>query len=371
MKPDVIIVGGGVIGSACAFFLSRANVKVLVIEREHVGSGTSAAAAALVSAGSSSPTPDTLRNFAWQSRRMIRYLAEELSTLEPMADGSLAVALNQAEAESFRDRFEELNRIEEGCFLLNGPEARKLEPFLSPKAEAAILNPNNYHVNPFRLCRGYVGEALQRGARLLCGTTVRGLKASGARIERVVTDRGDFEADWVVVACGVGTPELMSELVPVPVEPVRGQVILTEKAPPLVRHFLFFTGHLYAKQTAAGNFYLGSHKEQVGFNTRVTAEKIREYARAYTGAVPVLSRLKIIRAFAGLRPMSPDGLPIIGPLPGIPRLILATGHCADGIRDSAATGKAVSDLIVSGKTEIPIGPFRVDRFEGAESSKEA
>ncbi|RJQ50725.1 MAG: FAD-dependent oxidoreductase [Desulfobacteraceae bacterium] len=365
MKPDVIIVGGGVIGSACAHFLSRAKVKVLVLEQKHIASGSSGAAAALISEASSSVTPGPLRDFACQSRRMVRTLEGELETsIEVMADGSLAVALTEEEAETLRNRFESMSRFEQGCSLLTGSEARTLEPYLSPGAQAAILNPNNYHVNPFRLCQGYIRSALRRGARLLCGTTVRGFKVTGGHIDRIVTDRGDFQAGRVVVAGGVRTPEILSGLgVAVPVEPVRGQVIITDAAPAVIRHFLFFFGHHYIKQTAAGNFYLGSHLERVGFDTRVTIEKLRAYAQTFAGALPVLSGLRIIHAFAGLRPMSADGLPIIGPLPGIPHLIVATGHCADGIRDSAATGKAVSELIVSGKTEMPLDAFRVERFQ--------
>jgi glycine/D-amino acid oxidase-like deaminating enzyme len=110
------------------------------------------------------------------------------------------------------------------------------------------------------------------------------------------------------------------------------------------------------------NFYLGSHTEFVGFENRITLEKISQFTRIFTHGVPLLARLRALRFFAGFRPICEDNLPIIGPVPGCPKLIIASGHGRTGVRYSASTGKAVSELIVDEKTEHPMDAFAVDRF---------
>jgi glycine/D-amino acid oxidase-like deaminating enzyme len=125
-----------------------------------------------------------------------------------------------------------------------------------------------------------------------------------------------------------------------------------------------FLNHLYVRQTASGNFYLGSQTEFVGFENRITLEKITTFTKAFVQAVPMLGRLRALRFFAGFRPICEDNLPVIGPVPECPRLIVASGHGRAGMRLSAGTGKAVSELILDGKTEHPIEAFAVDRFAG-------
>ena len=228
---------------------------------------------------------------------------------------------------------------------------------------AALHNPASYHVNPFRRVAGYLGAALRRGGRVQYGVEVKEIKVGNGRIDRVVTDQGDYYADWVVVAGGAHTPQILSSLdLQIPIVPARGQVILTEACQRMTEHVIMFLDHLYIRQTASGNFYLGSHTEFVGFENRITLEKITAFTQAFTRAVPLLARLRALRFFAGFRPICEDNLPIIGPVPACSRLIVASGHGRTGVRFSASTGKAVSELIVDGKTEHPIDAFGVARF---------
>jgi glycine/D-amino acid oxidase-like deaminating enzyme len=123
-----------------------------------------------------------------------------------------------------------------------------------------------------------------------------------------------------------------------------------------------FLNHLYLRQTASGNFYLGSHTEFVGFENRITFEKITTFIQAFTRAVPMIARLRALRFFAGFRPICEDNLPVIGPVPGFPHLIVASGHGRAGVRFSAGTGKAVSEMILDGQTEHPMEAFSPGRF---------
>lgn len=370
MKAQIIIIGGGVIGTACAYFLSRRGAKVLVLERGHLGCGASGATAAIISIGGTGTIPEPLCRLNIESYNLVLDLEEDFDQpLEIMRGGILYVALNEHQAAEIRPIYEGIRRLGIECRLLDGPEARRLEPMLGPGVTAAVYNPASYHVNPFRLSEAYLRATLRRGGEIQYGIEVFDVKVNNGRIERVVTDRGDYYADWVIVAGGAHTPQILSSLgIEIPILPARGQVIITEAYPRMTEHVLMFMDHLYVEQTANGNFYLGSHTEFAGFENRITLEKLTTYAQAFVRAVPILARLQALRFFAAFRPVCEDGLPVIGPVPGCPRLIIASGHGRVGVRLSAGTGKAVSEIIVDGETEHPIDAFDVDRFVGTHLS---
>jgi glycine/D-amino acid oxidase-like deaminating enzyme len=364
MQPDVIIIGGGVIGTACAYFLSGRGAKVLVLERSHLGAGASGTTASIVSISGSSGTPESLRPLNVESYHLILDAEKEFDRpLEIIQGGALYVAMNEQEIPEIYTFYEEIHKMGIDCKLLHAIEVRQFEPLLCPDITAALHNPACYHVNPFRLVDGYLGTALRRGGRVEYGVEVRNIKVNNGIIEGVVTNQGEYHTDWVVVACGAHTPMLLSTLgLKIPIVPARGQVILTEACQRLTEHVILFLNHLYIRQTASGNLYLGSHTEFVGFENRITLEKITAFTQAFTRAVPLLSRLRALRFFAGFRPICEDNLPVIGPVPGCPGLIVASGHGRAGVRFSASTGKAVSELIMDGKTEHPINAFSPGRF---------
>lgn len=366
MNPEIIIIGGGVIGTACAYFLSKRGLKVLVLERSHLGAGASGTTASIVSIGGSSSTPKPLQPLNVESYHLILNAEQDFERpLEIIRGGTLYAAMNEQEALELQAFDKEIRRMGIDCKLMGGSEARREEPLLGPEVEAALLNPASYHLNPFRLVDGYLSTALDKGSRVEYGVEVQGVEVSNDRIDRVVTNKGDYHADWVVVAGGAYSPQILSSLnVQIPIVPARGQVILTEACQRMTDHVIMFLNHLYIRQTASGNFYLGSHTEFVGFENRITLEKITAFTKAFVTAAPLLGRLRALRFFAGFRPICEDNLPVIGPMPDCSRLIVAAGHGRAGVRFSAGTGKAVSELIADGETEHSIEAFAVDRFAG-------
>jgi len=364
MQPDIIIIGAGVIGTACAYFLSARGAKVQVLERDHLCSGASGSTAAIISISGSSSTPEPLLALNAESYHLILDNEKKFDPpLEIIRGGALYVAMSEQETCEIHPFYEEIQKMGIDCKLLDGPEARRFEPLLADHVTSAIYNPASYHVNPFRLGEAYLNDALRKGGRVEYGVEVHAIKVSKGRIEAVVTDRGDYHADWVVVAGGAYTPQILSSLgIEIPVVPARGQVILTEACPRMTDRVLMFVNHLYTRQTASGNFYLGSHTEFVGFENRITLEKLTAFTQAFTRAVPFFARLRALRFFAGFRPICEDNLPVIGPVPGCSQLVVASGHGRTGVRFSASTGKAVSELIMDGNAEHPIDAFAVDRF---------
>jgi len=362
---QVIIIGAGVIGTACAYYLSRRGASVLVLERAHMCAGATGATASIISVGGTSGTPEPLRPFNLESHRLIKDLEQDFEKpMETIHGGSLFVALNEQEVEEIRSYYDHARLMGVDGKLLDGSEARRLEPLLSPYVVAAFHNPVSYHVNPFRLCGGYLEAALRRNGKVEYGVEVQDIAISNGRIDRVITNRGDFHAEWVVAAAGAWTPQLFeSSDTEVPIVPARGQVVLTEACERMTNLSISFLNHVYIKQTGSGNFYLGSHTEFVGFENRITLEKITAYTEIPVKAVPILNRLRVIRLFAGFRPISKDELPIIGPVLDCPKLIIASGHGRTGMRYSASTGKAISELIADGTTELSIEAFQLQRFQ--------
>jgi sarcosine oxidase subunit beta len=366
MHSDVIIIGGGVIGTACAYFLSKRGLKVLVLERSHLGAGASGTTAAIVSIGSSS-TPEPLQPLNAESYQLILDAEQEFKRpLETIQGGILYAAMNEPEASELQGFDQEIRRMGIDCTLMDGPEARRQEPLLGPEVKTALLNPAGYHINPFRLVEGYLGAALDNGSRVAYGVEVHRIDVNSHRIDRIVTNKGDYHADWAVVAGGAYTPQILSSLrVQIPIVPARGQVILTEACQRMTDRVIMFLNHLYIRQTASGNFYLGSHTEFEEFENRITLEKITTFAKYTVRAVPLFGSLRALRFFAGFRPICEDNLPIIGPVPGCSQLIIASGHGRTGVRFSASTGKMVSELILDGETEHPMDAFAVNRFAGS------
>jgi glycine/D-amino acid oxidase-like deaminating enzyme len=365
MKADVIIIGGGVIGTACAYFLSLRGARILLLEHKHLGAGASGTTAAIVNIGGTGGPLEPLRALNLESYNLILDMEHHLERpMEIVRGGSLQVALNDQEASETHAIYQEACQSGLKCDWLEASQVRRIEPMLGPHVAAAFYNPASYHLNPFRLYDGYLDQALRRGGKIEYGVRVLKLETKNNKISRVITSNGDYHADWVVVAAGVHSPEIISSIgIKLPIVPARGQVILTEPCSVKTKHLMLFSGHLYIKQTLSGNFYLGSHTEFVGFDQRITLEKITDYIRVYAKAVPLLTRLRALRFFAGFRPFCEDNLPVIGPVPNCSRLIVASGHGKTGVRYSASTGKAVSEVILDGETEHPIDAFSMDRFD--------
>ncbi|MFO7707109.1 MAG: FAD-binding oxidoreductase, partial [Desulfobacterales bacterium] len=192
-----------------------------------------------------------------------------------------------------------------------------------------------------------------------------------------------ISAPVVINAAGVLAAEVGRMAgVEIPITPRRGQILVTAAVSPFLRHCLISAQYVAAKfnpglaaeggmgfsveQSDAGNVLIGSTREFVGFDRRTTFEGIRTIASRIAPVIPALRRVPVIRTFAGLRPYTPDGLPILGTVAGIGGFFMAAGHEGDGIALSAITGELIAELVGTGRTQFPLDAFRLERFrEGA------
>jgi sarcosine oxidase subunit beta len=243
--------------------------------------------------------------------------------------------------------------------LLPIEEARRLEPALSPNLTAVGFCAEHAYVNPYKLTLAYAKAARRFGASFVPNTNVTGFDVAGGQVKAVVTDRGRIGAKSVILATGVDMAPLGKMVgLTIPVVPSRGQVLTTERTKPILNRPVESL-----LQTSDGSLLLGVTTEFVGHNNRVTFDGIQTVARRAVMAIPALRSLNIVRIWAGLRPWPIDGLPILGFVPHLKGVLLATGH--SGITLAEITGRILTELVLTGKSSIPIEEYSLERFTSA------
>lgn len=358
--PDVVVVGGGVRGTSIAYFLARAGVRVTLLEKGALASGASGANVGLVNV--SGKTPEHYTAFSLASADMYPAMLAELDAeVDYQREGYLQVALTETEAAALRAHAERQSRVPGvRVEVLDARAARELEPALSPRLAAATFCAQDGNVDPMKLTVALARAARRHGADVLCHREVTGIRRAGQRITAVVTQEGEIATGCVVDAAGVLVPAVARMVgVEVPILPQRGQIFQTETVGPLLRRPVHAL-----RQFRSGSVMIGTTNEFVGFDRRVTYEASLAILGRAARIVPALARIRLVRAWAGLRPMSPDGQPIYGPVSGVSGFYVAVGH--SGVTLAAVTGQVFLDLVTKGKTELPIEPYGLDRFGAAE-----
>ena len=363
-RTNVVIIGGGIAGCAAAYYLARAGARVTLLERGAVCSEASSAAAGLAAASS---REGSLLEWAQASLRLLEQAGQEMGIdFEFSRRGSLMLLRLPEEVERWRGFAERQQGRGIDIRFVDRETALEMEPNASPDILGALYSPIDYMANPYATTLAFARSAHRLGATIRTEVPVTSLKAEGGRVRAAVTSAGEVAGDVVLVATGAWSPQLARTIgLDLPVEPSRGQIVVTEPLPAVTRTVVKDTGHIYVCPTRRGNYVIGSMTEKVGFNKSLTAEKVREYVAEGAALVPALRRAKVLRAWAGLRPLSPDNTAILGPVEGYDGLALSTGHSRLGILLSAFTAKLVSDWITTGKTDFPLAPFSLARFRPA------
>ncbi len=363
-SPDVIVVGGGVIGCAIGYYLACEGVAVAVVERGEIGCEASSAAAGMLAPLAEVEEAGPFQQLAIAGLRLFPALAETLRAesgvdIEYQASGILRVALSEAEERRLRALTKQSMGLP--VHWLSPQEARSLEPALSPEVRGALYSSEEHQVSADRLVRAFARSAAAQGAKLCCECRVDGLLKRGERVVGARTADGPMSAGHVVLAAGPWTGRLAGSLgVALPVFPVRGQMAAL-KGRSLIRHIVWGEdGYLVPK--ANGLVFAGATVENVGFRQQTTAAGIRGLVRMAGALAPRLARASPVVCWAGLRPGSADGLPLLGPLPGWEGASVATGHYRNGILLSAITGHLIARSIIDGVEDEALASFSPGRF---------
>ncbi|MFI1255439.1 NAD(P)/FAD-dependent oxidoreductase [Streptomyces netropsis] len=376
-SSDVIVVGAGVIGAACAYYAARSGLSVTVIDRGPVAGGTTGAGEGNLLVSDKEPGPEL--DLALLSTRLWRELSERLpACIEFETKGGLVVASGDPGMNALRDFAAAQAKAGVQADEVPAPLLRDLEPHLSPALTGGFHYPQDAQVQP-ALAAAHLLRA--SGARIRTGEEVTAiLTGAGGEVRGVRTPAGDLHAPYVVNAAGTWGGELARLAGAfLPVMPRRGFVLVTEPLPRVVRHKVYAADYVadvasgsaalqtsaVVEGTPAGPVLVGASRERVGFDRTLSVEVLRRLADGATALFPMLAKVRAIRTYTGFRPYLPDHLPAIGADPGVPGLLHACGHEGAGIGLAPATGLLVARLLTGDEPPLDVRPFLPGRFAPA------
>ncbi|MCS7206667.1 MAG: FAD-binding oxidoreductase [Dehalococcoidia bacterium] len=364
---DVVVLGAGAAGCAVAYYLTRQGVRPLLVERDALASHASGfALGGLAPSEGVFPYGDAyhpITRAAFTLHYTLHPLLQEetgISTEFRMTQ-SLHLALTEEQEAELRETLAWQSRHGFRVRWIDAQEARSIEPRLTPALRGAVHNQDTAMLDPYKLVLALVQAVEQRGGMVRHGEAV-GLVVDKGQVRGVRLRSGEvIPCDRVVVALGPWMGLVPWLGIPVPVRPLKGQILrLRHPGPPLGADLWWGIG--YAASKPDGLIWVGTTEEDIGFHEAPTPE-VRHYLLEEAWRVlPDLGEAQVVLQTACLRPLSADNLPIIGPVPGLRGAYVAGGAGRKGILLCTAMGKAIADLITQGYTDIPIGPFGLERF---------
>ena len=367
-RPDVVIVGGGILGCATAYFLAKEGVRSTILERESVASCASGFAAGLLNPLHGAGIPGPVEAFAWESFQLhldlIDQLKEESGVNPHFAPyPCMWTIFDDSEETVCAELFHRAQKYPGfPAHWLDAGEVHSLEPRVSARTVKGMYLEGIMQVEPYQYTLALAQAAEKHGATIRNGT-VKGLKGSHGRVTGVVTETGEIDCETVVLAMGPWTSQAGDWLgTPIPVEPLKGQILRLQADEEPLASSLYRIGGGYIASKADGLIYAGTTEEHVGYNSSPTTEA-REFIMGLAlNILPFLADARLVLQTACLRPVSADGSPIIGRAPGWENVHVATGAGRKGILLGPAMGRATADIILRNSTELSIEGFSVGRF---------
>ncbi len=381
---DVVIIGGGIIGTAIAYYAAKLNMSITVVEKGEIAGGTSSRCDGNILAIDKDPGFDS--QMSLKSQELVSELARELDEeFEYRAPGSILVCENEAEMEAAERWVKRQKAVGLPFRMLHQQDLRDEWPYMANDLPGGLECATDSTVNPVLLTYSFASTAKRLGAKFKLNTAVTNiLRDELGRVAGVETSSGTIHTKWVVNAAGVWAKHIGKMVgLDIPIEPRKGHILVSSRTKNIGKRKVMEFGYLMSKfggnrqvdgemekhgvalvfePTASQNFLIGSSREFVGYNTAVSPHVIRLIAKRAIRFFPVLKDIPMFRSYAGLRPWTSDHLPIVCHVDEVPGFYIAAGHEGDGISLSAVTGKVMSEMLSGSETCIPIGPLRLDRF---------
>ncbi|MGH7593448.1 MAG: glycine oxidase ThiO, partial [Gemmatimonadales bacterium] len=341
--PDVLIVGAGAIGASCARALATSGAAVTLIECPPPAGEAWRASAGMVAAQVGAVADDSLFDLALAGRTFLRRNAELLRHTTGIdvglcECGILDVARDETQAEAGKERVAWQRQQSRRADWLSAEDVADGWPWLGP-CLGGFWSPEDGAVDPERLVAAFRADAVRLGAQVIVDTAVA-LDRDGDRLAGIIGERRRYPAAAVVIAAGAWSGRLTGLPRPLSIEPVRGQMLAFEW--PAVLHAAIVYGAGCYLLRRGDEMLVGATVEHAGFDAQVTPQGLYDLHQRATTLYPALAAASPSRHWAGLRPWTPDGLPIIGPEPRLPGLWYATWHGRNGILLAGITGDVVA-----------------------------
>jgi glycine oxidase len=366
--PEVVVVGGGVIGCAVARHLALRGARVRVLERgEEPGAEASWAAAGMLAPLAEADGPGPFLDLLLRGRAefpdFAAALREETGIDVGYSDaGTLSLALTDADERALERRHAWQAAAGLGTERLAAEEVRALEPGITPEARWALRFPGDHQVENRELARALGSAASLAGAEVRTGAAADRLVWSGGRLAGVELADGErVEGDAVVLAAGCWAGRLGGLPRALPVLPVHGQIAAVAVLPQRFRHCVE-TPRCYLVPRADGRLIAGATVERGVWRKAVTPAGLCPLLAGAAEIAPWVADLPIVETWSGLRPGTPDDLPVLGPDPEVPNLFYATGHFRNGILLAPLTGELIGEMVLGSEPGVDLAPFGIGRF---------
>lgn len=364
----VIVVGGGIVGLSTAYFLGQMGVKSVLIERDSVGSHASGFAYGGISALGGTCNPGVLSPIAKEGMKIHLELANQLSqetgiNTEFRYHPSLFLAFTEKEMSAGKTHANWVNNQDGYCAnWLDAQETQRLEPRISKNILGSVHVEGSADVEPYKFSLALAHASERLGASIQHGNVI-GLRKKAGRITGVILENGEISCDALVLAMGPWASWASDWLnLQIPVRPLKGQIIRLQTPGIALRYSVGWNGN-YATSKPDGLVWAGTTEEEAGFNETVTPTGRDIIMRSLIKMLPSLSESQLTQQTACLRPVSSDGLPILGAIPDVKGAYIATGGARTGITLGPAMGIITAQLVTNGVSEIAIESLELDRFE--------
>jgi D-hydroxyproline dehydrogenase subunit beta len=375
-SADVVVIGAGIVGAACAYYLSRAGLSVVVVDEYGVAAGTTGAGEGNILVSDKSPGPEL--DLALWSNELWRELGDELGPMELEHKGGLVVAWTDEALGQLVAFADSQREVGVDARVVARRDLATLEPQLSGDLAGGVLYPQDMQVQPMLAAARLVAKAVESAAVTRFGEPVRALRSDSTGITGVEIGGRMIATRQVVNAAGLGGAAVAAMVnVALPILPRRGLIVVTEPLPQVIRHKVYTADYVsnvasdsagletstVVESTGSGTVLIGASRERVGLDRTMSLPVIGTLARQAIALFPFLAQVQALRTYQGFRPYCPDHLPVIGPDPRMPGLFHACGHEGAGIGLAPATGWLVTDAVLGQPSTLPLEPFAPQRFE--------
>ncbi len=366
---EAVIIGGGVIGCATAYYLAKAGRSVIVLEgSDHIGNGGSSRSGGVVRQSGRDARELPLAMYG--IRNLWPTLSAELEVdCEYHQDGNLRLGKNAAHEKILQGLTDRARKCGLDVRMIDGDEVRRINPYLSEEVTVASWCPTDGHANPLTTTLGYYKMARRLGVRFISGEPVKELQTIQGRVRRILTPNNTYEGERILVAAGLGSREILSTVgIDVPMSSSLLEALVTEAQPAMFPQMLGTAdADFYGHQTKHGSFVFGGSSGLEPFNkdngtpvtSSITAPCI---CRGIMKYFPDLADAKIVRTWAGWSDKSADGVPVLGAIEEVPGLYAACAFTGHGFGIAPAVGEQLGKLMTTGVTDVDLTPLHYDRF---------